>query len=95
VKNGRHRARRNPWHRLALAIGGMLKSQRRQCRAGYHRFADPTPIGGGITRSACVTCAAVSLDLRDAIAPVETRLFKNRDERKTFAVLRRQLFYRH
>ena len=91
---GKHRAHLSRWRRLEMAIGSVLHTQRRQCRAGHHRYAHPTPIGGGITRSTCSACGTVSLDLREATQPAATHFFKSRDERKTFAILRRQLFHR-
>jgi len=77
-----------------LAIGGVFDNQGRRCRAGHHRYAGPNPIGGGMVRSTCTACGTVSLDLREATRPAETQLFKRRDERETFAILRRQLFHR-
>ncbi len=91
--SGRHRAKQGLWRRLVLSIGSVFHSQRRQCRAGHHAYADATPIGGGITRAMCSACGAVSLDLREVTEPAENQLFKTQDERKTFAILRRQLFH--
>lgn len=76
-----------------LSFGSVFHSQRRECRAGHHRYPKATPIGGGITRAMCADCGAVSLDLREITEPAETQLFKTQDERKTFAILRRQLFH--
>ncbi|MGZ8753839.1 MAG: hypothetical protein ACXW15_01490 [Acidimicrobiia bacterium] len=90
---GKHRAQLSRWRRLGLAIGGLFHSQRRQCLAGHHRYADPTPIGGGIIRSRCLACGTVSLDLREANEPANTQLFKRQDELRTFAILRRQTFH--
>ena len=91
--SGRHRAKLGRWRRLVLTIGSVFHSQRRQCRAGHHRYAEAIPIGGGITRAMCRDCGAVSLDLRETAETGESRLFKTQDELKTFAILRRQLFH--
>ena len=91
--SGRHRAKLGRWRRLVLAIGSVFHSQRRQCRAGHHRYAEAIPIGGGITRAMCRDCGAVSLDLRETADTGESQLFKTQDELKTFAILRRQLFH--
>ena len=89
---GRHRAHVGWWLRLQLAFGGLFHSQRRHCRAGHHHWAQPTPVGGGITRQACSACGEVSLDLREANEPINTQLFTRQSELKTFAILRRHTF---
>jgi hypothetical protein len=86
---GKHRAQVSRWRRLALFVGGVFHSQQRQCRAGHHRYADPTPIGGGILRYACAACGNISLDLREANSPVSPALFIRNDELRTFSILRR------
>ena len=91
--SGRHRAKLGRSRRLVLAIGSVFHSQRRQCRAGHHRYTEAIPIGGGITRAMCRDCGAVSLDLRETADTGESQLFKTQDELKTFAILRRQLFH--
>jgi hypothetical protein len=80
--------------RLAQIAGWIFKSQQQLCRAGQHEFLDPAPVGGGILRSSCSSCGAVSLDLRDATEPVRSALFTGKGELQTFAILRRQMFRR-
>lgn len=88
----KHRAYPGRRRRLGLGLGNMFNSQRRQCRTGRHRYAQPTPVGGGILRHACSACGAVSLDLREATEPAVTQLFRRQGELRTFAILRRQIF---
>jgi hypothetical protein len=72
--------RKNPVgkHRARTFIDRLLRADERACRRGHHRYSAPTPIGGGIQRSACSVCGSVSIDLRDVpVPPRPTRLFRH------------------
>ncbi len=88
-RRGRHRAPVTGLRRLLLMAGDRLRSPRRQCRTG-HRYEDATPIGGGILRSACLTCGHVSLDLREADVAYGAQLFAGNGDARTFAMIRRK-----
>lgn len=83
-RTGKHRA---PATRIRRLLPIRSVTARRECDNGFHQYADPTPIGGGILRSACAACGNVSLDLREANVPIDQRLFT---KRKAFAGMRRR-----